>query len=93
MYGHYDVQPTGDPDEWLTPPFELTADGDVARGRGLTDDKGPVYIVLEVARAFIEQEGALPLNVKFLFEGEEEIGSPHLPGYLGPTPTNWRPTW
>jgi acetylornithine deacetylase/succinyl-diaminopimelate desuccinylase-like protein len=82
VYGHYDVQPTGDRDEWLTPPFELTVDGDVARGRGVSDDKGPVYIVLEVARAFIEQEGALPLNVKFLFEGEEEIGSPHLPGYL-----------
>ncbi|HEX5407192.1 MAG TPA: dipeptidase [Pseudonocardiaceae bacterium] len=82
VYGHYDVQPTGDLAEWLTPPFELTVAGDVARGRGVSDDKGPVYIVLEVARAFIEQEGALPLNVKFLFEGEEEIGSPHLPAYL-----------
>jgi acetylornithine deacetylase/succinyl-diaminopimelate desuccinylase-like protein len=82
VYGHYDVQPTGDPAEWLTPPFELIVDGDVARGRGVSDDKGPVYIVLEVARAFLEQEGALPLNVKFLFEGEEEIGSPHLPEYL-----------
>lgn len=82
VYGHYDVQPTGDPDEWLTPPFELTVDGDVLRGRGVSDDKGPVYIVLKVAQAFVEQEGGLPLNVKFLFEGEEEIGSPHLPGYL-----------
>ncbi|HEX3591797.1 MAG TPA: dipeptidase [Pseudonocardiaceae bacterium] len=82
VYGHYDVQPTGDLAEWLTPPFELTVDGDVLRGRGVSDDKGPVYIVLKVARAFAEQEGGLPLNVKFLFEGEEEIGSPHLPGYL-----------
>jgi acetylornithine deacetylase/succinyl-diaminopimelate desuccinylase-like protein len=82
VYGHYDVQPTGDLAEWRTPPFELARDGDVIRGRGVTDDKGPVFIVLKVAQAFLAQEGALPLNVKFLFEGEEEIGSPHLPAYL-----------
>ena len=82
VYGHYDVQPTGDLAEWVTPPFELTADGDVVRGRGATDDKGPVYIVLKVAQAFLAQEGHLPLNVKFLFEGEEEIGSPHLPAFV-----------
>jgi acetylornithine deacetylase/succinyl-diaminopimelate desuccinylase-like protein len=82
VYGHYDVQPTGDLAEWRTPPFELVVDGEVIRGRGVTDDKGPVFIVLKVAQAFIEQEGALPLNIKFLFEGEEEIGSPHLPAYL-----------
>jgi acetylornithine deacetylase/succinyl-diaminopimelate desuccinylase-like protein len=82
VYGHYDVQPTGDLAEWVSPPFELTADGDVVRGRGATDDKGPVYIVLKVAQAFLAQEGRLPLNVKFLFEGEEEIGSPHLPAFV-----------
>jgi acetylornithine deacetylase/succinyl-diaminopimelate desuccinylase-like protein len=82
VYGHYDVQPTGDLAEWHTPPFELTRDGEVIRGRGVTDDKGPVFIVLKVAKAFLAQEGALPLNIKFLFEGEEEIGSPHLPAYL-----------
>jgi len=82
VYGHYDVQPTGDLAEWVTPPFELTVDGDVARGRGVTDDKGPVYIVLKVAQAFLAQEGRLPLNVKFLLEGEEEIGSPHLPSFV-----------
>ena len=82
VYGHYDVQPTGDPAEWITPPFELTQDGDVVRGRGVTDDKGPVFIVLKVAQAFMAQEGALPLNVKFMFEGEEEIGSPHLPAFV-----------
>ncbi len=81
VYGHYDVQPTGDPAEWITPPFELHRYGegqDRLRGRGVTDDKGPVYIVLEVVRQFLAQEGGLPLNVRFLFEGEEEIGSPHL---------------
>ena len=82
VYGHYDVQPTGDLAEWLTPPFELAADGYVARGRGVSDDKGPVYLVLKTAQAFIEQEGRLPLNVKFLLEGEEEIGSPHLASYV-----------
>ncbi len=82
VYGHYDVQPIGDLNEWNTPPFELIRDGDVIRGRGVTDDKGPVLIVLKVAQAFLAQEGKLPLNVKFLFEGEEEIGSPHLPEYV-----------
>lgn len=82
VYGHYDVQPTGDLAEWKTPPFELIRDNDVIRGRGVTDDKGPVLIVLKVAQAFMAQEGRLPLNVKFLFEGEEEIGSPNLPEYV-----------
>ena len=82
VYGHYDVQPTGSEAEWVTPPFELTVDGDIARGRGASDDKGPVYLVLKTAQAFMAQEGRLPLNVKFLFEGEEEIGSPHLPAYV-----------
>ncbi|HEX3336054.1 MAG TPA: M20/M25/M40 family metallo-hydrolase [Jatrophihabitans sp.] len=82
VYGHYDVQPTGALDEWITPPFELAVEGGRLRGRGVTDDKGPVYIVLEVVRQFMAQEGRLPLNVRFLFEGEEEIGSPHLPDYV-----------
>ncbi len=82
VYGHYDVQPTGDLAEWVTPPFELTVEDGIARGRGATDDKGPVYIVLKTTAAFLDQEGALPLNVKFLFEGEEEIGSPHLPSFV-----------
>ena len=82
VYGHYDVQPTGELTEWITPPFELVRDGDVIRGRGVTDDKGPVLIVLKVAQAFMAQEGKLPLNIKFLFEGEEEIGSPNLPTFL-----------
>ena len=82
IYGHYDVQPTGDPAEWLSPPFELAVEPGLLRGRGVTDDKGPVYVALEVVRQFIAQEGRLPLNVRFLFEGEEEIGSPNLPDYV-----------
>jgi acetylornithine deacetylase/succinyl-diaminopimelate desuccinylase-like protein len=82
VYGHYDVQPTGAEAEWLTPPFELSVVGDEARGRGASDDKGPVYLVLKTAQAFLAEEGRLPLNVKFLFEGEEEIGSPNLPAFV-----------
>ena len=82
VYGHYDVQPTGDLGEWATPPFELTVDGPVLRGRGVSDDKGPVYLVLKTAQEILDAESGLPLNVKFLIEGEEEIGSPHLPGYV-----------
>ncbi len=82
VYGHYDVQPTGDLAEWRTPPFELVVDGEVVRGRGVTDDKGPVLLVLEMARAVLAQRGTLPVNVKFLIEGEEEIGSPHLPAHV-----------
>jgi acetylornithine deacetylase/succinyl-diaminopimelate desuccinylase-like protein len=82
VYGHYDVQPTGDLAEWITPPFQMTIDEAVIRGRGVTDDKGPVYLVLKLAQAFIAQEGKFPLNIKFLFEGEEEIGSPNLPAFL-----------
>lgn len=87
VYGHFDVQPTGSLDEWLSPPYELTAVtdpvlGDIVRGRGATDDKGPILMVLKTAQAFMAQEGGLPLNVKFLFEGEEEISSPHLAAFL-----------
>jgi acetylornithine deacetylase/succinyl-diaminopimelate desuccinylase-like protein len=86
VYGHYDVQPTGDGSEWLSPPFLLTVDrtqdGDIVRGRGASDDKGPVLLVVAMLQAAIAQRGGLPLNVKFLIEGEEEIGSPHLPAYL-----------
>jgi acetylornithine deacetylase/succinyl-diaminopimelate desuccinylase-like protein len=78
IYGHYDVQPAGDLSAWTSPPFDLVRDHDIVRGRGVTDDKGPVFIVLKTVEAFMSQKGGLPLNVKFLFEGEEEIGSPHL---------------
>jgi len=87
VYGHYDVQPAGDPAQWSSPPFTLTPavgpDGAaVLCGRGVTDDKGPVLLVLEMARILLDRDGALPLNVRFLIEGEEEIGSPHLAGYV-----------
>src|SRR4051794_33108417 len=88
VYGHYDVQPTGSTSEWVTPPFELTpyrdeeSEEERLRGRGATDDKGPTYLAVETCRQFLAQDGTLPLNVRFLFEGEEEIGSPHLASYV-----------
>jgi acetylornithine deacetylase/succinyl-diaminopimelate desuccinylase-like protein len=81
VYGHYDVQPPGDVDEWETPPFSPSVRGERIYARGATDDKGPVVVALETAKAF-HREGAPPVNVRFLVEGEEEIGSPSLGPFL-----------
>jgi acetylornithine deacetylase/succinyl-diaminopimelate desuccinylase-like protein len=78
VYGHYDVQPAGDAAAWTTPPFAPDVRDGRIYARGATDDKGPVYVALETARRFHE----LPLNVRFLIEGEEEIGSPSLGPFL-----------
>lgn len=82
VYGHYDVQPTGDLAEWHTDPFTLVVDGDRAVGRGVTDDKGPVLIVLETVRHLLQRDGRPPVTLLFLLEGEEEIGSPHLASFV-----------
>ncbi|HEX7311342.1 MAG TPA: dipeptidase [Gaiellaceae bacterium] len=82
VYGHYDVQPPGDESEWTTPAFEPSVRDGRIYARGATDDKGPVLVPLKVAEAFLAQDGALPLNVRFLIEGEEEIGSPSLARFL-----------
>jgi acetylornithine deacetylase/succinyl-diaminopimelate desuccinylase-like protein len=82
VYGHYDVQPPGDLDAWTTPPFEPSVRDGRIYARGATDDKCPVYVALEAARRLFETDGALPLNVRFLIEGEEEIGSPSLGPFL-----------
>jgi acetylornithine deacetylase/succinyl-diaminopimelate desuccinylase-like protein len=82
VYGHYDVQPPGDESEWTTPPFEPSVRDGRIYARGATDDKGPVLVALKVAEAFLAQEGGLPLNVRFLIEGEEEVGSPNLGHFL-----------
>src|SRR4051794_31013817 len=81
VYGHYDVQPPGDESEWETPPFEPSVRDGRIYARGATDDKGPVLVALKVAQAYAEH-GGLPLNVRFLVEGEEEIGSPSLAAFL-----------
>jgi len=77
VYGHHDVQPTDPLDEWLSPPFEpVIVDGE-CRGRGAIDDKGQVLFQIEAVRGLLALEGRLPVNVRFLVEGEEEVGSPH----------------
>ncbi len=78
IYGHYDVQPVEPLDLWESPPFEATVRSGSLYGRGAADDKGQVYMHLVALRALLRAEGRLPINVKLLIEGEEEIGSPNL---------------
>ncbi len=78
VYGHYDVQPTDPDDEWNSPPFEPTVRDGHLYARGVSDDKGQLYTHLAAAEAFFRAEGQPPVNLKFLIEGEEEIGSPNL---------------
>jgi acetylornithine deacetylase/succinyl-diaminopimelate desuccinylase-like protein len=86
FYGHYDVQPVDPLDLWARDPFdpviEDTPTGKVIRGRGASDDKGQLMTFVEACRAWIAVHGQLPLRVSFLFEGEEESGSPSLVPFL-----------
>lgn len=82
VYGHYDVQPVDPLDEWLTPPFEPAVKGDNMFGRGTTDDKGQLYVHIAAVEAYLKGAGQLPLNIKFMLEGEEEIGSPNLSAFM-----------
>jgi succinyl-diaminopimelate desuccinylase len=82
VYGHYDVQPPDPLDQWITPPFEpAVRDGNVY-ARGATDDKGQMLTHVKSAEAWIKAVGKLPLQVKFLIEGEEEVGSAHLEPFV-----------
>ncbi|WP_394691796.1 M20/M25/M40 family metallo-hydrolase [Hoeflea sp.] len=82
VYAHYDVQPSDPLEKWQTPPFEMVERDGRLYGRGISDDKAPMMIALDTLAAFVSVEGRLPLNVKLLIEGEEETGSPSLPGIL-----------
>jgi len=82
VYGHYDVQPPDPLDLWTTPPFEPTRRNGNLYARGATDDKGQMFTHLKSVEAWIKTVGRLPLNVKFLIEGEEEVGSEHLDGFI-----------
>ena len=77
VYGHHDVQPPGRIERWTTPPFEPSIRDGRMYGRGTADDKGGFVAYLAAAKACVSAE-ALPCNLKFVVEGEEEIGSPHL---------------
>jgi succinyl-diaminopimelate desuccinylase len=82
VYGHYDVQPADRPELWVSPPFEPTERDGSLYARGATDDKGQMLTHVFSAQAWIETEGRLPVNLKYLIEGEEEIGSPSLAPFL-----------
>jgi acetylornithine deacetylase/succinyl-diaminopimelate desuccinylase-like protein len=82
VYGHYDVQPEDPVDLWKTPPFEATIRGENLYGRGASDDKGQIFIHLKAIEAFLKNGGALPMNIKIIFEGEEEIGSENLAKFI-----------
>lgn len=79
IYNHIDVQPA-DPDEWNSHPFQMKVDGDKYLGRGTTDDKGPALTVLYAAK--YARENGVPINIKFIWELEEEIGSPSFEQFL-----------
>jgi len=82
VYGHYDVQPPDPLDLWVSPPFEPTVREGNLYARGATDDKGQMLTHVKSVQAWLETEQKLPLQVKFLIEGEEEIGSGHLEAFL-----------
>lgn len=79
VYGHYDVQPPDPISEWESEPFVLTPRGDRLYARGASDNKGSSTIAIESLGAYLSIEGALPFNVRCLFEGEEEVGAVSLP--------------
>jgi acetylornithine deacetylase/succinyl-diaminopimelate desuccinylase-like protein len=81
IYGHYDVQPVDPIDLWLSPPFTPTIRGDALYARGASDMKGQMMATIAAIDA-IQHSGKLPVNIKFLLEGEEEIGSPNLDSFI-----------
>ena len=82
VYGHYDVQPPDPLDEWKSPPFEPTLRDGYIYARGATDDKGQLFTHIKAIEAWNKTVGKLPVNVKFLIEGEEEVGSANLDVFL-----------
>lgn len=81
VYGHYDVQPADPMEEWVSPPFEATVRGDNLYARGASDMKGQMVALMKAVEC-LTNVGDLPVHMKFLFEGEEEIGSPHLAPFI-----------
>lgn len=82
IYGHYDVQPVDPIELWDSPPFEPVIKDGKIYARGATDDKGQVYMHVKSVEAILKTVGSLPVNVKFIIEGEEEIGSAHLADFI-----------
>jgi len=82
VYGHYDVQPPDPLDLWDSAPFEPVVKNGNLYARGSCDDKGQLFMHVKAAESYFKTAGHLPLNVKYIFEGEEEIGSSHLPPFM-----------
>jgi acetylornithine deacetylase/succinyl-diaminopimelate desuccinylase-like protein len=82
LYGHYDVQPPDPLDEWKSPPFEPEVRGNDIFARGASDDKGQTYILMKAVEGLLKTRGKLPVNVRFLIEGEEETGGEHIESYV-----------
>jgi acetylornithine deacetylase/succinyl-diaminopimelate desuccinylase-like protein len=82
VYGHYDVQPVDPLEQWVKPPFDPRVEDGRVFARGAADDKGQVHLHAWAARAWHEVEGRLPINVRYVFEGEEESGSTHFDPWL-----------
>ena len=82
VYGHFDVQPAEPFELWTTPPFEPEARDGCLWGRGASDDKGGMMVPILAVEAMLKTAGRLPVNVRFFFEGQEEIGSPDLPDFV-----------
>jgi len=82
IYGHFDVQPADPLEAWTRPPFEPTIEGDNLYARGASDDKGQAFAILAALESYLKTSGKLPVNVKVLLEGEEEITSPSLIPYI-----------
>jgi acetylornithine deacetylase/succinyl-diaminopimelate desuccinylase-like protein len=81
-YGHYDVQPVDPVDLWKSPPFEATVRDGELFARGASDDKGQIFMHFKAIEAHMAQAGRLPVNFKMILEGEEEVGSKHLDGFI-----------
>src|ERR1700736_189825 len=86
MYGHYDVQPPDPLDEWKSPPFEPEIRNNNIYARGSADDKGQTLILVNAVAGLLKQHGKLPINVRFLIEGEEEVGGEHIESYVKSKP-------
>lgn len=82
FYGHYDVQPVDPLNLWTSPPFEATIRGENLYARGSADDKGQVFIHLKAIEAYMKNGGSLPVNLKMIVEGEEEVGSENLDDFV-----------